>query len=90
MEMNEGLRPMGQASAGAVVKDGGQSSLYAGKFTSSCVKNQTIKEVAMENDEPLVKGGCGRSAEELMFSAKVCAVLTVLMLAGIGVAVLFA
>jgi hypothetical protein len=27
--------------------------------------------MAMKNDEPLVKGGCGHSAEDVEFSAKI-------------------
>lgn len=38
----EGLR-VGQAP-GAVVKDGGQSNLLFGQYTSSCIKNQIRKE----------------------------------------------
>lgn len=44
----EGLR-VGQAP-GAVVKDGGQSNLLFGQYTSSCVKNQIKKEVIMNDD----------------------------------------
>lgn len=83
---------MGQASAGAVAKDGGQSNLKTGKHTSSCVKSQ-IKEVIMHNDEPLVKGGCGRSAEGLRFSAKTCGVcfgLAFLLMLVVGIAKLLA
>lgn len=88
MQIKEGLRPMGQASAGAVAKDGGQSNLKTGQHTSSCVKNQT-EEVTMHNDQPLVKGGCGHSAEELEFSAVVCgvcaAVFILVLVVGIGI-----
>ena len=79
MMKQEGLR-VGQAP-GAVVKDGGQSNLLCGQYTSSCIKNQIRKEVIMEGKEqPLVKGGCGHSDHEVEQSGMICGVCCLVML----------
>lgn len=89
MSKKRGLR-MGQ-TPGAVAEDGGQSTLgRREQYTPSSQKSQTFnKEVAMENDESLVMGGCGHSAEDLMFSAKVCAFCMIAAAVCAAVALLF-
>lgn len=77
MVETKGLR-VGQAP-GAVAEDGGQSILTTYGIYSVFLKCQTVnKEDAMKYDD-LVKGGCGRSAEDVLFSAKVCAFCLIVM-----------
>ena len=86
----EGLR-VGQAH-GAVVKDGGQSKPYCGQYTSSCVKNQIRKEVVMDNQEPLVKGGCGHPDREIYESGLICGAcgvcLCLILMLFVGIAII--
>ena len=73
MDKKIGLR-MGQ-TPGAVAEDGGQSMLARHEqYTPSSQKSQPENmEGVMKNDEFLISGGCGHSAEDLMFSANVLA-----------------
>ena len=63
---------MGQTS-GAVAEDGGQS-IATSMDNILCLhrKSTRNKEAVMKNDDSLVRGGCGHSAEEVKLSAGVC------------------
>lgn len=89
MLKNKGLR-VGQ-TPGAEAEDGGQSTLgRREQYTPSSQKSQPQnKEEVMKNEEPLVMGGCGHSAEDLVFSAKVCAFCMIAAIVVLAVVLLF-
>lgn len=93
MDVKEGSRFKGQAQTCSVAKE--VNPWY--DMVNVPPVNQNCKsltgECKMEQEEPLVKGGCGHTAEEVEFSAMVCGIcfgLMVLLFIGIGIARLFA
>ena len=75
MKLKKEVLRVGQ-TPGAVAEAGGQSMLSRGMdnvLPTSLNVNPYIKEVVMKSDDFPVKGGCGHSDEELLFSSAVCA-----------------